>query len=119
MAVRLTKRNLTSHDNPNHEREVPSLPEESFGHCIRRDSKSGQGKLSCTTKKKTTLADGLCMSCWDKMVGQASPAEDEKYGRTSNLKAESETPVGRPKGWKSVKKSKSGPKLTNGHVTYR
>ena len=119
MALRLTKRNLTSHDNPNYGREVPSLPEESFGRCIRRDSKSGQGKLSCTTKKETTLADGLCMYCWDRMVSQAAPATDDLKGRTSNLKSESETPVGRPKGWKSVKKSKRGPKLTNGNVTYR
>jgi hypothetical protein len=44
------------------------------------------------------------MSCWDKMVGQASPAEDEKYGRTSNLQKEPQNrPTGRPKGWKKLK----------------
>ena len=101
MPLRLTRKNLTSHDSSNSKREVPSLPEESFGRCTRRAS---QGRGGCTTKKKTTLADGLCMSCWDKMVGQASPAEDEKYGRTSNLQKEPQNrPTGRPKGWKKLK----------------
>jgi len=43
--------------------DIPNLPKESCGRCI---STTRDGKRC---KHKGTLADGLCMECWDKFVG--------------------------------------------------
>tara|TARA_R110000824_G_scaffold167368_2_gene344330 strand:+ start:358 stop:549 length:192 start_codon:yes stop_codon:yes gene_type:complete len=43
--------------------DIPNLPTESCGRCI---STTREGER-CT--RKGTLADGLCIECWDKSVG--------------------------------------------------
>lgn len=63
---------MTYDSNPNAKKmNAQTMPEESQGQCIAM--KSGRrGKFRC--RYKGYLADGLCMSCWDRRQGTSSVA---------------------------------------------
>ena len=65
------------------------LPIESLGVCKRYTPKRKDKVQKCTNYKSVTLADGLCMSCWDRLVSNQSPENDEGKGRDSNFKKDS------------------------------